>query len=120
METEFFLRLGNTIRRFREEKKISLDELSKRSKISSRFLIQIEKGKANPSIRTLYSIALSLDTTINFLFHADFEKVRQTVRESQTSYSIPENDKNLISAISNMNEKNRKKALAIIKILCDS
>ncbi|WP_234467808.1 helix-turn-helix domain-containing protein [Streptomyces sp. MBT62] len=55
------LSLGMQIRRHREERGYSLEELAERSGLSFRGLIYIEHGQRNPSVLTLVDIAAALD-----------------------------------------------------------
>ncbi|MEU6145241.1 helix-turn-helix transcriptional regulator [Streptomyces sp. NPDC047081] len=55
------LSLGMQIRRHREERGYSLEELAERSGLSFRGLIYIEHGQRNPSVLTLVDIAVALD-----------------------------------------------------------
>lgn len=57
------------IRVIRREKKITLVELSKRTKLSHGYIADLEKGaKNNPSVHTLEKIAKALDVSISDLF----------------------------------------------------
>ena len=47
------LLVSKNIRRIRQEKDLSLDELSKLSGVSKSMLAQIERGSGNPSLSTL-------------------------------------------------------------------
>ena len=49
--------VSKNIRAARQEKGLSLDELSRLSGISRSMLVQIEKGSGNPSLSTLWKIA---------------------------------------------------------------
>ncbi|MFK0160809.1 helix-turn-helix domain-containing protein [Streptomyces sp. NPDC090493] len=49
------------IRRVREERDYSLEQLAERSGLSFRGLIYIEHGQRNPSVLTLVDIAAALD-----------------------------------------------------------
>ena len=49
--------VSRNIRSARQERKLSLEELSKLSGISKSMLVQIEKGCGNPSLSTLWKIA---------------------------------------------------------------
>ncbi|MFJ6985663.1 MULTISPECIES: helix-turn-helix domain-containing protein [unclassified Streptomyces] len=51
------------IRRIREERGYSLEQLAERSALSFRGLIYIEHGQRNPSILTMVDIAKALDVT---------------------------------------------------------
>ena len=55
--------LGESVRRLRTEGGYSLRELATRSGLSSRFLIQVEAGTGNISVRNLLALASALGTT---------------------------------------------------------
>ncbi len=61
------VRLGQSIRTVREQHGLSLRELARRVDVSPSFISQIELGKANPSVGTLYSIVSVLGTTLDDL-----------------------------------------------------
>ena len=52
--------IAQNIKRIREERKLSLDALSKLSCVSKSMLGQIERGSVNPTISTLWKIANGL------------------------------------------------------------
>lgn len=58
---------ANPIRAWREIKKIKMNELAKKVGISSAYLSQIEKGKRNPTIDTLKTIAKELNIELEML-----------------------------------------------------
>ena len=60
-------RLGERIKKKRENQKIQLNDLARRAGISPSALSQIENAKATPSIVTLKHIAESLQTTVGEL-----------------------------------------------------
>jgi transcriptional regulator with XRE-family HTH domain/mannose-6-phosphate isomerase-like protein (cupin superfamily) len=55
----------------RRQAGLSLRELARQLSVSPSFLSQMENGKSQPSVATLYSIAQVLDVSIDELFHAD-------------------------------------------------
>ena len=57
----------NPIRAWRKYKKIKMNELAKKVKISSAYLSQIENNKRNPTIETLKEIARALNLEIEML-----------------------------------------------------
>jgi transcriptional regulator with XRE-family HTH domain len=59
--------LGQSIRAARERRGMSLRELARRVEVSPSFVSQIELGKANPSVGTLYSLVSVLGTTLDDL-----------------------------------------------------
>jgi transcriptional regulator with XRE-family HTH domain len=65
--------LGSSIRRFRELRSMSQRELARRAGISSSALSQIESGKSQPSVNTLYEIVRQLETTLDALWLTDPE-----------------------------------------------
>jgi len=58
------LAVANRIRNWRKEKKLSLDELSRRASVSKGMLVEIEKGAANPSIAILCKLAAALGISV--------------------------------------------------------
>ncbi len=69
---DFLVKLGENVRKIREEKNLSQEELSFRTEISRNQIGRIERGEINTGISTLYEIATGLDIPINKLF--EFEK----------------------------------------------
>ena len=61
------VQLGQSIRAARERRGLSLRELARRVNVSPSFVSQIELGKANPSVGTLYSLVSVLGTTLDDL-----------------------------------------------------
>ncbi|MBK0090008.1 MULTISPECIES: helix-turn-helix domain-containing protein [Erwiniaceae] len=53
-----------SIKNHRKNLKISLDELSRRAGVSKGMLVEVEKGKANPSIAILCKIAAALGVSV--------------------------------------------------------
>lgn len=49
--------VAKNIKRLREEKKLSMDELAKLSGVSKSMLAQIERGDGNPTISTLWKLS---------------------------------------------------------------
>ena len=61
------VRLGQALRATRERRELSLRELARRVNVSPSFVSQIELGKANPSVGTLYSLVSVLGITLDDL-----------------------------------------------------
>jgi DNA-binding XRE family transcriptional regulator/mannose-6-phosphate isomerase-like protein (cupin superfamily) len=59
--------LGQALRATRERREMSLRELARRVNVSPSFVSQIELGKANPSVGTLYSLVTALGITLDDL-----------------------------------------------------
>lgn len=64
------LDLGEKLRAVRIKKNLSLRELAARAEVSASLLSQIENGKANPSVRSLHSIADALSMPVDYFFPA--------------------------------------------------
>ncbi|MDT3250228.1 XRE family transcriptional regulator [Serratia sp. root2] len=56
--------VSSTIKQHRKNKKLTLDELSRRAGVSKGMLVEIEKGAANPSIAILCKIAAALGLSV--------------------------------------------------------
>ncbi len=65
-------KLGATIRRLRLAKKMTLQELADRSGVSTGMLSQLERDRANPSLRVLSQVRDALGASLSALF-ADSE-----------------------------------------------
>ncbi|MFB1118438.1 XRE family transcriptional regulator [Dickeya dadantii] len=62
--------VSHRIKQYRKQKKLSLDELSKRANVSKGMLVEIEGCKANPSIALLCRLAAAMGVSV-----ADFVDV---------------------------------------------
>ncbi|MGW3955572.1 helix-turn-helix domain-containing protein [Streptomyces sp. NPDC004752] len=77
--------VGLQIRVLRKQDGLTLDELSRRSGVSTGLISQVERGKGNPSFATLVQLAHGLDIPIGRLFHLTDQispVVRRTERRS--------------------------------------
>jgi DNA-binding XRE family transcriptional regulator/quercetin dioxygenase-like cupin family protein len=63
--------LGARLRRVRQDSGLSLREVARQLGVSPSFVSQLETGKSQPSVATLYSLAQLLDVPIDQLFAAD-------------------------------------------------
>jgi transcriptional regulator with XRE-family HTH domain len=61
-------RVGFNLRRLREAKGLTQEELAYRADIHQTYLSGVEGGKRNPSIAVLDRVATALDTDIRALF----------------------------------------------------
>src|SRR5438128_1600122 len=62
--------LGRTIRKLRQERKLSLHSLASQAEMSVSMLSQIERGISSPSLKSLTKIRLSLGVPISSLFES--------------------------------------------------
>lgn len=67
-------RIGHIIRRLRNSKGLSLRELADKSGVSVGMLSQIERERANPSLRTMTRIRLALDVPLSALFQGKWDE----------------------------------------------
>src|SRR5215203_1971907 len=62
---------GARVRTLREKQGITLKQLAQLSGLSDRFIIQVEKGAANPSLESVSRLALALQTSVTGLLPED-------------------------------------------------
>ena len=66
LDTDFiFQEIGKNIKKLREEKGLTQEELAFLIDSARNYVGCIERGEKHPSIKTLYKIATALDTKIN-------------------------------------------------------
>ena len=76
--TALLSRIGARARRLRLDQRLTLRELAEKSGVSLRFLLQVETGKANISVKRLADIARALGTSASALL-ADDEPSRPLI-----------------------------------------
>jgi transcriptional regulator with XRE-family HTH domain/mannose-6-phosphate isomerase-like protein (cupin superfamily) len=64
---EIPVQIGQRVREAREAQQMSLRELARRVDVSASFISQLERGKANPSVGTLYALVAALGTSLDAL-----------------------------------------------------
>ena len=75
--------IGNRIRFYRKERKISQEELALQSELHPSYIGQLERGVKTPSIDTVYKITKSLDITMS-----EFLKSIENVDTPEDSYAM--------------------------------
>ncbi len=73
------------IKELREERKITQEELSKRSGVSRNYIAELENNKkVNPSFETIYKISIALGVEIRQIYVAtsDIAKLKKLLQES--------------------------------------
>jgi XRE family transcriptional regulator, aerobic/anaerobic benzoate catabolism transcriptional regulator len=63
--------LGRRARALRADRGLTLKELARRSGLSPRFLVQVESGQGNISVRKLAALARALETTASAMLSGD-------------------------------------------------
>ncbi len=85
-------RIGERIKRKRDQLKLQLNDLARLVGVSSSALSQIENAKASPSIATLKSIAENLHTTVGELIGENEAYGRDPVTRSDEIKMIDQNE----------------------------
>lgn len=68
MEGAFLLEISKKIKKYRTEKKLTVQELADRSSVSKGLISQIENGRSIPSLPVLFSIIKSLEIAVGDFF----------------------------------------------------
>lgn len=76
--------VGKNILHLRKEKNLSMDELSKQSSVSKSMLSQIEQGKTNPTIMTVWKISIALGATMEKIIGGDKNLQIEVIRLDDT------------------------------------
>jgi XRE family transcriptional regulator, regulator of sulfur utilization len=70
---ELAARVAEALRRFRRDRDLSLDDLSRRSGVSRAALSQIEGGRTNPTLAVLWKVAVGLEIPFHDLLGSQQE-----------------------------------------------
>ena len=62
-----YIKIGNRIAEIRKRNKFSQDHLAFIADMDRTYLMRLEKGRANPSVRTLHKIARKLKVKVSSL-----------------------------------------------------
>jgi len=62
---------GQNLRKLRNQKEISQEELAEKTKLDRTYISGLERGKRNPSFLTLIKLAQTLDISIEKFFNGD-------------------------------------------------
>jgi transcriptional regulator with XRE-family HTH domain len=77
-------RVADGLRRYRADRRLSLDELSARSGVSRAALSQIEGGRTNPTLSVLWKIAVGLEIQFHDLLGTTGDEAVLTLRAGDT------------------------------------
>ncbi|MBT3336917.1 MAG: helix-turn-helix transcriptional regulator [Anaerolineae bacterium] len=81
--------VGVRLRALREERKISIRGLARKSSLSANALSMIERGKTSPSVSTLYKLADALGLPITTFFGEEVEKNSVVFLKSDERTRVP-------------------------------
>ena len=104
------MNIGAKIRRLRQEKNLTQDELASRCELSKGFISQLENDITSPSLNTLVNILESLGTTLKDFFNdysdervvfrdEDFYQAEDEDRGFKIEWIIPNAQKNMMEPI---------------------
>ena len=75
-EKEFMHMVGDRIKKLREQKGLTINELSQLSNVSKSYISSIERGiQKNPSIKVLKKIAKTLNTSLETILSYDKREI---------------------------------------------
>jgi len=80
------MRVGEKIKKLREEKEMSLAQLAEKSGFSSALLSQIENHMISPPLGTLFKVAKAMDVTIGHFFEDETEAPFVIVRGDERAH----------------------------------
>lgn len=84
------MKLGEKIRELRKEKKMSIEQLSKVSGLSTGLISQMERDITVPSVTSLWEVAKALDVPMNYFFD-EYDKDTLIVRKNERKKSCFQN-----------------------------
>jgi transcriptional regulator with XRE-family HTH domain len=79
--------IGPFIQAFRKRQSLTLDDLAKMSGVSRSMLSQIERGQANPSLATVWSLASALRVDISELISGHANDLRARIEVASASFT---------------------------------
>ncbi len=79
--------IGPFIKAYRKSQSLTLDDLEKISGVSRSMLSQIERGQANPSLATVWSLAIALKVDISELVTGSVTDRRSHIELSSASFT---------------------------------
>lgn len=82
--------IGFQLKKIRQQRSLSLDDVAKTTNVSKAQLAQIEKGEANPTVSTIWKIAAGLKISFSSLLQPPKEKF-QKYEANQVTF-VSEND----------------------------
>lgn len=84
--------IGNKLKDIRNKRNLSLDEVTKLTGVSKAMLGQIERGRSNPTVSTLWKIATGLKVSFSFFIDEDQDDLK-VVNQDEINPIIEDDDK---------------------------
>lgn len=111
--------LGENIRRIRKSKKMSINALSKESKVSLGYLSDLENNKfTNPTMDKLSKIANALNVSVSDFFD-DKENLSNEENTTNESNIVDEDIRRIERARMKMTPKDKEKMMKILRSAFD-
>jgi|YelNatPaOPRAMG01_1025707.scaffolds.fasta_scaffold145167_1 transcriptional regulator with XRE-family HTH domain len=98
--------VGQKIRNIRKEKGLTQEELGNLCGLSYKFISDVERGKQNPSLDSLASIAKGLNVQLSTLFDFQEPQIKQNPSSDFCSSNVT-----ILKELSHYKPKHIKKAL---------
>lgn len=95
---------GEKLRKLRQEKKLSLDEMAEATNSSKSFLWELEKGTKNPSAEKLAELAKFFGVTLDYLMDKENDRPLDTATE-------------IFNRVNNLSLEDQEKVNQFIKIM---
>jgi transcriptional regulator with XRE-family HTH domain len=71
-DTVYLIKFGNHLRGLRTSKKMTLEQIAAAADVQISQVYRIEKGKANPTLKTLIVLSTALEISLSELLNTDF------------------------------------------------
>ncbi|AGF57759.1 MULTISPECIES: helix-turn-helix domain-containing protein [Clostridium] len=84
--------IGNKLKDIRNKRNLSLEEVAKLTGVSKAMLGQIERGKSNPTVSTLWKIATGLKISFSLFIDENQEDLK-VINQKDISPIIEDNDR---------------------------
>ncbi|MGL5634691.1 MAG: helix-turn-helix domain-containing protein [Sarcina sp.] len=108
---DFIAEIGLILRSVRNEKKMNLEELAKRTGISRLTLAKIEKGTANPTLNIMWKICIALEIEFSQLVNMSEE-----ISISRANKNITVENENNAFRIELMFKENQSKSVEFYRV----
>ena len=86
------LELSQTIRRLRQERRMTVEQLAQRSSFSKGFISQVENFRISPSLKALNRIAEALNVDLKTLFESSDQKAEYTFGTIADGFELQRDD----------------------------
>uniref|UniRef100_I2PZ27 Putative transcriptional regulator n=1 Tax=Desulfovibrio sp. U5L TaxID=596152 RepID=I2PZ27_9BACT len=100
--------LGKRIQSFRKKKGLTQLQLAEMANLSLKHLGEIERGRGNPTLESLYNLCNSLDITLKNLFDLEMEEL-----------SADDIEKRTLDILQSLSKSKKSKMLRILSILIE-